>query len=128
MNGKKLILMAVVLFVCVSMVQAAELSVYDVQYTASASGDSDYKDQIIDCAGGIVIDKWVGGSTKLTIYDPANPNGWGGIISKAYNGEFAGVNVGDWVSFANVLVEERSGNTQLSFDATAVENTWQAII
>jgi len=114
MNGKKLILLAVVLFVCVSMVQAAELSVYDVQYTASASGDSDYMDQTIDCAGGIVIDKWVGGSTKLTIYDPANPNGWGGIISKAYNGEFAGVNVGDWVSFANVLVEERSGNTQLN--------------
>jgi hypothetical protein len=71
-------------------------------------------DQTIDCAGGIVIDKWIRGSTKLTIYDPANPDGWGGIISKAYNGEFAGVNVGDWVSFANVLVEERSGNTQLN--------------
>ena len=117
MNGKKLILMAMVMLICVGMAQSA-VSIYDVQYTADPSGDSSYVGSTIDCAGGIVIDKWVGGSTKLTIYDPANPNGWGGVISKTRGGEFAGVNVGDWVSFANVFVEERSGNTQLTFDAT----------
>ena len=123
MNGKKLLLMVMVLFVSVSMVQAEVYSVYDVQYTTDASGDSPYVDQTVDCTGGIVISKWVGGSTKLTIYDPDNSDGWGGIISKSYNGEFAAVNVGDEISFTNVLVEERGGNTQLSFDATASTDT-----
>lgn len=118
MNGKKLILLAMVVLICVGIAQSA-VSIYDVQYTTAPSGDSSYAGSTIDCTGGIVIDKWVGGSTKLTIYDPANPNGWGGIISKTRGSEFAGINVGDEVSFSNVLVEERSGNTQLSFDATS---------
>ena len=108
----------------------AAVSIYDVQYTADVSGDSPYADQTVDCTGGIVINKWVGGSTKLTLYDPANPTGWGGIIAKAFAGEFDSIQEGDWVSFTDVLVEERSGNTQFSFDigsALSVESMGNVI-
>jgi len=99
--------------------KATPTSIYDIQYTTDVSGDSSYTDQVVDCTGGIVVNKWVGGSTKLTLYDPANPTGWGGIIAKAFAGEFDSVQTGDWVSFTNILVEERSGNTQLSFETNS---------
>jgi len=116
---KKRLLTSMMIAMCALTVNAAPLSVYDIQYTADASGDSSYMDQTVDCDGGIVINKWVGGSTKLTIYDPSNPDGWGGIISKAYDGEFDGIQIGDMISFTNVLVEERSGNTQLTFETAS---------
>ena len=90
------------------------LSIYDVQYTTDASGDSPYFGQRVNCAGGIVVNKWIGGQTKLPLYDPANSTGWGGIIAKTGADTFDAINVGDWVSFDDVLVDERSGNTQLS--------------
>jgi len=105
-----------IIAVCVLTANAEELSIYDIQYTTDASGDSPYADQTVDCDGGIVINKWVGGSTKLTLYDPANTTGWGGIIAKAFGGEFDSIQSGDWVSFTDILIEERSGNTQLSFE------------
>jgi len=95
--------------------EVTALSIYDIQYTTDVSGGSPYSDQVVDCTGGIVINKWIGGSTKLTLYDPANPTGWGGIIAKAFGNEFDSIQTGDWVSFTDILVEERSGNTQLSF-------------
>jgi len=98
-------------------VNATPLSICDIQYTIDISGDSGYNGQTIDCAGGIVINKWQGSKTKLTIYDPANPDGWGGIIAKTWGSEFDNVQVGDEVSFTSVLVEESSGNTQLTYDA-----------
>ena len=107
------------LCVCVNLAQSVPLSVYDIQYTTDISGNSPYMDQTVDCVGGIVINKWVGGSTKLTIYDPANPDGWGGIIAKAFEGEFNNIQVGDRISLSDILVEERSGNTQLSFETTS---------
>jgi hypothetical protein len=103
----------------VATVQATPISIYDVQYTMDISGDSPYAGQTVDCDGGVVINKWVGGSTKLTLWDPAHATGWGGIIAKAFAGEFDSIQVGDWVSFTSVLVEERGGNTQLSFETGA---------
>jgi len=112
----KIILISIIIVsMFVLVVEATPISIYDVQYTTDASGISPYKDQVVDCTGGIVINKWVGGSTKLTIYDPANPTAWGGIIAKALSGEFNSVQVGDWVSFTGILVEEKSGNTQLTY-------------
>lgn len=96
--------------------QATLLEIYDIQYTTDILGDSPYKDQVVDCTGGIVINKWLGGMTKLTLYDPTNPDGWGGIIAKTSTAEFDGIQIGDWVSFTDVLVEERSGNTQLTYE------------
>ena len=124
MIGKRKFLLMMVVCVCVNLAQSALLSVYDIQYTTDSSGDSPYMDQTIDCAGGIVINKWVGGSTKLTIYDPANPDGWGGIIAKAFGGEFDNIQVGDWVSLSGIFVEEYNGNTGLIFeDASAINVT-----
>ena len=113
---KVVLLILVICCLTIARVQAASVSIYDIQYTTDVSGDSPYADQTVDCAGGIVINKWIGGSTKLTLYDPANPTGWGGIIAKAFDGEFDSIQTGDWVSFTGILVEERSGNTQLSYE------------
>jgi len=112
---KKMVLIVTIIVSMLALaVEASPISIYDVQYTTDASGISPYVNQTVDCTGGIVINKWVGGSTKLTLCDPANPTAWGGIIAKALSGEFDSVQVGDWVSFTGILVEEKSGNTQLS--------------
>lgn len=121
-ESKKMLLILVMLFLTLSVVQATPLDIYDIQYTTDASGDSPYKDQTVDCTGGIVINKWVGGSTKLTLYDPANSTGWGGIIAKAFGSEFDSIQTGDWVSFTDILVEERSGNTQFSYETSSALN------
>jgi hypothetical protein len=93
------------------------LSIYDIQYTNDADGISPEAGNVIDCSGGIVIHKYAGYSPKLTLYDPAHPNGWGGLAVKDFTGmgAFSGVNVGDWLSFTNTLVEESRGNTQLAY-------------
>ncbi|MBN1456433.1 MAG: PEP-CTERM sorting domain-containing protein [Sedimentisphaerales bacterium] len=131
---KKKIMLAVVMIVFITVLTAEAVtipvSIYDVQYTTDASGNSPYAGQTVDCAGGIVINKWLGGWTKLTLYDPANPDGWGGIIAKAPAADFADIQVGDWVSFSDFLVEESSGNTQLSYEDGAglsIESTGNAI-
>ena len=97
------------------------LSIYDIQYTTDPAGDSPHADQTVDCSGGIVIHKYAGYSPKLTLYDPANPDGWGGLVVKDFTGTdaFSGVNVGDWLSFTNTLVEEEGsrGNTQLAYES-----------
>jgi hypothetical protein len=111
---KMVLIVTIVVSMWALVVEASPISIYDIQYTTAASGNSPYANQLVDCTGGIVINKWVGGSTKLTLCDPANPTAWGGIIAKALSGEFNSVQVGDWVSFTGILVEEKSGNTQLS--------------
>jgi hypothetical protein len=119
MIGKRMVLWMMVFCGFAGLSQSALVSVYDIQYTTDVSGNSPYNAQAVDCTGGIVINKWIGGQTKLTIYDPANPDGWGGIIIKTFGTEFAGIQEGNWISLTNVLVEERSGNTQLSFGAAS---------
>jgi hypothetical protein len=116
---KEILLIAAVCCAAIAGAEATPLTIYEIQYTTDPSGDSPYKDQTADCSGGIVINKWAGGRTKLTLYDPSNPDGWGGIIVKTPGTEFDGIQVGDWVSFTGVLIEERSGNTQLSYELTS---------
>jgi hypothetical protein len=97
--------------------QAAELSIYDIQYTADPNGESPQNGIIVDCTGGIVTHKSPSGRPRLIIQDPAYPNGWGAIQVKDLFGigVFADVNVGDWISLTNVLVEEFKGSTFLQF-------------
>jgi len=113
------LLFLVICCLAVVTVQATPLAIYDIQYTTDTPGDSPYADQVVDCTGGIVLNKWVGGMTRLTLCDPANPDGWGGIIAKTSGFEFDSIQIGDWVSFTDVLVEERSGNTQISYEAAS---------
>ena len=120
---KKILLISTIIVSMFALAaKAMPISIYDIQYTTDVSGDSPYADQTVDCDGGIVLNKWVGGSTKLTLYDPANTTGWGGIITKTFGGEFDSIQSGDWVSFTNILIEERSGNTQLSFETGSTIN------
>jgi hypothetical protein len=72
----------------------------------------------VDCLGGIVIHKTPAPvRPRLTLYDPNYPDGWGGIMVKDIysTGVFDDVNVGDWVSFANVEVEDFKGTTFLQY-------------
>lgn len=106
---------------------AEVLSIYEIQYVdvnEHPDGNSLKAGQVVDCLGGVVIDKFSRGRIKLTIQDTNDPNaltGWGGIIVK--NNKFTvdraifdDVNVGDWISFTNVLVNEDYGNTMLQFE------------
>jgi len=99
--------------------QADELSIYEIQYTVDPNGASSRHGNIVDCLGGIVIDKSFSSRTKLTLYDPNSSDGWGGIMVKdSYGvGVFADVNVGDWISFTSIEVEDYRGTTFLQFKA-----------
>ena len=114
-----------VITVVISMVgteqilKAEELSIYDIQYTTDPNGASPLDGNIVDCLGGIVTHKPPTGRPRLVIQDPDYALGWGAIQAKDLfsTGVFDDVNVGDWVSFTNVLVEENVGNTFLQYMA-----------
>ncbi|MHC4497577.1 MAG: hypothetical protein ACYS9T_02275 [Planctomycetota bacterium] len=107
----------VCVFAVAGLLQASELSIYEIQYSDDPNGTSPQHGNIVDCRGGIVIHKWLGGKPRLTLYDPNYPDGWGGIMVKdLYSVEaFADVNVGDWVSLTNVEVEDFKGTTFLQY-------------
>jgi hypothetical protein len=94
------------------------LSIYEIQYTTDVNGTSPQDGNIVDCLGGIVIHKSPPPlRPKLTLYDPNYADGWGGIMAKDIysTGAFDDVNVGDWVSFTNMEVEDYKGTTFLQY-------------
>jgi hypothetical protein len=103
--------------IMISSSQAAELSIYDIQYTDDPNGESLQNGIIVDCTGGIVIHKSPSGRPRLIVQNPAYPDGWGAIQVKDLfsTGVFTDVNVGDWISLTNVLVEEYKGSTFLQY-------------
>jgi hypothetical protein len=105
------------MFVLTGLLQGEELSIYEIQYSEDPNGTSPQHGNIVDCRGGIVIHKWLGGRPRLTLYDPNYPASWGGIMVKdLYSvGAFADVNVGDWITLANVEVEDFKGTTFLEY-------------
>jgi len=98
---------------------AQELSIYDVQYTTDPSGDSPYYTQIRDVAGGIVTHKWAGFNERVYLQDPAHAT-WGAIVVKdGEDGElYDAVEIGDWVSFDDIYVDEYRGTTFLQYRRT----------
>lgn len=115
-------LVALVALVGLLHADAAAVPIYDIQYVDLAvdpEGNSPYSGQIVDCQGGIVVHRYAGTRPKLTLQDPAHPDGWGGIFVKDWTvGQdmFNAVSVGDLVSFTNVQVEEYRGNTLLRYE------------
>ena len=103
--------------VSVGSAQAAELSIYEIQYTADANGTSPQHGNIVDCLGGIVTHKPPTGRPRLIVQDPNYPDGWGAIQVKDLfsAGVFMDVNIGDWVSFTNLEVEDNRGTTFLQY-------------
>ena len=99
-------------------VRSQALSIYQIQYSTDVDGTSPENGNIVDCLGGIVIHKSPATlRPRLTLYDPNYPDGWGGIIAKdTYStGAFDDVNVGDWVAFTNMEVEDFKGTTFLQY-------------
>jgi hypothetical protein len=112
----------VLIMVTGSYADIPTLSIYQIQYTTNADGTSNYNGQRVNCIGGIVINRYLGTTQRLVLYDPNNADGWGGILAKSSLAQFTGVNVGDWASIENVLVDESSkarGNTILFLDASS---------
>ena len=95
---------------------ATEVSIYEIQYTEDPSGDSPYDGQIMDVVGGVVTHIWQGSNDRVYLQDPAHPT-WGAIVVKdAEGGEFSNnVNVGDWVSFDDIYIDEYRGTTFLQY-------------
>lgn len=118
MKRTMLTTMTVIIFLStIGSVHAAELSIYDIQYTADPNGESPKNGNIVDCSGGIVIHKSPSGRPRLIVQDPAYPDGWAAIQVKDLfgTGIFTDVIVGDWISLTNVLVEEYKGSTFLQY-------------
>ena len=117
MKMKKLLTLMMIMSVCVLTANATTLSIYDIQYTENSSGDSPHDGSVVDCAGGIVINKWYSNSgIKLTIYDSENSTGWSGITATTPNEtKFDAINVGDSVFFEKFIVKEYRGSTLLDY-------------
>jgi hypothetical protein len=109
-----------------SFAELPTLSIHTIQYTTNTDGTSDWDTQQVNCLGGIVIHKWGGGRQRIVLYDPNDPDGWGGILVKGENNTtpFDSVNLGDWVSLDSVTVHDwqnkSRGNTILYLDGTSM--------
>ncbi len=101
----------------------ADYSIYDLQYQSDPEDlNSPHVGEDVNCIGGIIIHKFPGKNPKVTLYDPAYPDGWGGIVVKDFTNDRIfyhanDVNVGVWVSLTHTTVEEYRGNTQLKFES-----------
>ncbi len=110
------LLCTTIISLSVSAAQAQYRSIYEIQYTTAADGGSPYHGQLLNCRGGVVVGKMVRSRPRLVLYDPAYPDGWGGIQVKDFNyvtNYFEGIEVGDWVELQNMKVEEFRGTTFL---------------
>ncbi|HUU95683.1 MAG TPA: hypothetical protein VM487_08075 [Phycisphaerae bacterium] len=96
---------------------AQSLTIYEIQFTEDEDGDSYYNNTVVDCAGGICAGKYPGSRPRLILQDPNFPDGWGGIQVKdwTFGDLFDNVEIGDWVSLTNMLVEEFRGTTFLQW-------------
>ncbi|MGD2109582.1 MAG: hypothetical protein PVI86_09340, partial [Phycisphaerae bacterium] len=95
----------------------APLTIYAIQSNTIDGDATAYQGQVVDCAGGIVIGKFPGTRPRIILQDPAYPDAWGGVQVKDWTlGDlYDHVEVGDWVSLSNVLVEEFVGTTFLQW-------------
>lgn len=111
---------------CILVAGAAfpdELSIYQIQSNTMDGDASIYHGQIHSVLGGIVTHVFLGGRPRVWLQDPAYAT-WGAIVVKDWeNGELANhVNVGDWVRFDNILIEEFRGTTLLQYRKAVAPN------
>ncbi len=107
----------------ISKVSGIDLTICEIQSNTS-DGDASIYDwetygELVDCTtGGLVVAKvHLSGATRLILYDPDCPDGWGGIQVKDRlgAGAFNDVKVGHWVSLTNMEVDEYRGTTYLQW-------------
>lgn len=114
-------LVIIVLAALVPGAVAQYLSIRDIQLPDPNDPNraSQYEYEEVDCHGGICTAKYLGFRPRLFLQDPNDPNGWGGIQVKDWNGGlYDYVDVGDWVALTNVVVEEFRGTTFLQWYAS----------
>ncbi len=110
-----------VLAVCVcgvlaDIVKGEDVTIPVIQYTESPDGASPYNGMIVDGAGGVVVARQPGSRPRLFVQDPNAAAGWAAIQVKGWSSDaFATVNVGDWVRFQQIFVEEFRGTTLLQY-------------
>jgi len=95
------------------------LTIYEIQSDTSDGDASSYDGQTHDVVGGIVTHTWAGFNDRVYLRDPDHPT-WGAICVKDWVGDVVGaVEVGDWVEFTQITIEEFRGTTFLQYDPTA---------
>jgi len=110
-----------------AMAQEAAVSIFELQYTAASDGQSPYDGQIVNCLGGIVTHKVSSpplSKPRIILQDPVVRNAdiqgvnccWGAIqVKDWFYTTFNNVNIGDWIEFTNVTVEDSQGTTFLQY-------------
>ena len=111
-----LVLLSLMLIGRMSAARAVELSIHDIQSNTSDGDATVYNGQIHDVSGGIVTHVWQGFNDRVYLWDPAHPT-WGAIVVKdGEGGALANnVNLGDWVSFDSIYIDEYRGTTFLQY-------------
>jgi hypothetical protein len=97
----------------------ADVTIYDIQHTTT-DGDASWYDQpdtYWDVEGGMVVHKWMGGYGRVYLQDTRYPDpAWNAICVKDWEGDlYDAVEIGDWLSFTQIRVEEYRGNTYLQY-------------
>ena len=118
--SNRIIIVMVPVCVAVMAVSASgdPLTIFEIQ-TSMIDGDaSTYEYSVVDCVGGIVVAKFAGYRPRLILQDPNHPDGWGAIQVKDWItadnfAMFQDAQVGDWIEFTNMYVEEFRGTTML---------------
>ncbi|UCE59821.1 MAG: hypothetical protein JSU63_20555 [Phycisphaerales bacterium] len=107
------------LAVCCSCAGAADdlLTIHELNFNTTDGDASAYADQVVDCAGGIVVGKFAGWRPRVILYDPTYADGWRAIQVKDWTvGDlFDQVMLGDWIELYSMEVEEFRGNTMLQW-------------
>lgn len=105
------------LSLCAGVGVADDLSIYTIQSNTSDGDASIYNGQVHNVLGGVVTHIQPGGRPRVFLQDPSHAT-WGAIVVKDWEGgELANnVNLGDWVSFQGITIEEFVGNTFLQYN------------
>ncbi len=106
-----------------SVAYADTVTIHDIQFNTTDGDESLYNGQTHSVTGGIVMHTWSGFNDRIYLRDPAHPT-WGAIVVKdREGGELSNaVQVGDWVSFSSILIEESRGVTYLQYDRVDAPN------
>ena len=97
---------------------AQELTIQQIQSHTSDGDASLYDGEIRDGRGGCVTHIWTGTWGRVYLQDPANIT-WGAICVRDAEGDLIStVQVGDWISFDQILIQEHRGMTFLQYNRT----------
>ena len=94
----------------------ADLSIYEIQSNTTDGDISIYNGEIRNVTGGVVTHIWQGFNDRVYLRDPAHPTFGAIVVKDGEGGALAGnVNVGDWISFDNIYIDEFRGTTFLQY-------------